>query len=134
MIIKVFPDKERVKSMLKLIENRERFVSSVNINEFSTIIAEIYYEIIKELATSLLLLDGLKTIGENSHKETIENLANHKEFSEEDIVLINDLRIKRNKSSYEGKPIDKIYIENKKDNFILIIKKLKKLIKIKLKE
>lgn len=37
---------------------------------------------------------------------------------------MNDLRIKRNKSSYEGKEIDASYLENKKDKLLDIINKL----------
>ena len=128
MIIKTFVDKEKVKSMFKLIKSREEFVFSVDFKKFSTITAENYYEIIKELATSLLILDGLKAIGENAHKETIDNLSNYKEFLGSEIFILNDLRIKRNRSSYEGKPIPMNYIENNKDKLFKIIDKLKKVV------
>ena len=128
MIIKITPNKEKVKSMLKLIENREKFISSINIDEFSTIASENYYEIIKELSIALLSLHGIKTAGENAHKEIIECLKNYEDFPEEEIALLDDLRMKRNKSSYEGKQIDKSYIEEKKDKLMKIIEKLKKLI------
>ena len=42
MLIKVVPDKEKVKSMLNLIKDREEFVDSVD-KRFSTIVAENYY-------------------------------------------------------------------------------------------
>ena len=132
MLIKITPDKERVNSILNLIKIREEFISSQNNERFPTIIAENYYEIIKELATGLLLLDGLKAIGENSHRETIDNLSRYKEFPKDEIILLHDLRVKRNKSSYEGKPIEKIYIDNRKDRFIIVIQKLKKIINVKL--
>jgi len=122
MIIKITPDKEKVKSILKLVKDRERFVSTVDINEFSTIATENYYEIIKELATSLLLLDGLKTTGEGAHKELIYYLSKYKEFNEYEIDLIDDLRIKRNLSSYEGEQVDKSYLNNKKEKIVNIIK------------
>ena len=132
MIIKTTPDKEKVKSMLGLIDNREKFLSFIDANDFPTNAAEGYYEIIKELATALLLLDGLKTIGDKAHKELIDYLSNYKEISKEEIVLIDDLRIKRNKSSYEGKQIEKSYLENKKDRLLNVIKKLKGLINSRL--
>ncbi len=131
MIIRVTPDKERVKSMLKLIKNREDFIPSIDIEKFSTIVGENYYEIIKELATALILLDGLKVTGEGAHKELIDYLLNYG-FSEDEILLMNDLRIKRNKSFYEGKMIDKDYLLSKKDKFLKLIKKLKRLINAKL--
>jgi len=128
MIIKVAPDKEKARSMLGLIGNREKFLSMIDTEKFPTIAAETYYEIIKELSTALLLLDGFKTIGEKAHKELIDYLSNYKEISSEDMVLMDDLRIKRNKSSYEGKQIERSYLENKKDKLMGIINKLKKLV------
>src|SRR3989344_6388953 len=110
MIIKVTPDSEKVKSILQLIKEREEFVSSINHNKFSTNASENYYEIIKELANALLLLDGLKTTGEYAHKDLIDYLINYKEFTESDIFFMNDLRVKRNSSAYEGKKIAPNYL------------------------
>ncbi len=132
MIIKVAIDKEKVKSMLRLIKNREDFLFLIDVKKFPTISAESYYEIIKELATALLLLDGLKAIGEKAHKELIDHLVNYEEISKEEIVVMDDLRAKRNKSSYEGKQIEESYLENKKDKLDNIIQKLKKLINRKI--
>ncbi len=127
MIIKITPDKEKAKSMLNLIENREKFLPLINIKEFSTIAAEHYYEIIKELVSIFLMLNGTKTTGENAHKEMIEELAKYQEFSQWEISLLDDLRIKRNKSYYEGKQIMPIYLETNKEKLKTIIKKLKSL-------
>jgi hypothetical protein len=134
MIIKITPDKEKAKSMFELIKDREKFVCSSNVNEISsTIIAENYYEIIKELVSVIALLDGFKATGENAHKELIEYISNYKELSEDEVFLMNDLRIKRNKSCYEGKKIEKDYLENKKVKLLSIIQKLKALVTKKLK-
>ncbi len=132
MIIKVAPDKEKVNSMINLIKNRKEFVLSLDWEKFPTQVAENYYEIIKELATAILLLDGLKIIGETAHKELIEELLRYKEFEEAEIKLIDDLRVKRNRSSYDGKPIEKIYLENKKDRLLQIIEKLENFLNKKL--
>ena len=132
MIIKVTPDKEKVKSMLQLTEERENFTSTIDHEKFSTNAAENYYEIIKELANSLLLLEGLKTTGEYAHKDLIDYLINYKEFTESDILLLNDLRIKRNNSAYDGKKIDSIYLINNKKKILDLIVRLKKIIKIKM--
>jgi len=126
----VFKDKEKVKSLLKLIEEREKFLE-LDI-KFPTIIVETYYEIIKELSVASLLLDGLKAIGEDAHKEMLDYLINYNEFSASDVVLLQDLRKKRNKSMYEGKQIEPNYLENKEQNFKKIISKLKNNIKTRL--
>ncbi|MBS3085541.1 hypothetical protein J4225_02550 [Candidatus Pacearchaeota archaeon] len=129
MIIKTTPDNEKVKSVLRLIKEREEFISFADSSRFSTSVVENYYEIIKELAGALILLDGLKATGENAHKDLINYLINYEEFLEEDIVFMNDLRIKRNNSSYEGKRINSVYFQNNKNKILSIILRLKEIIK-----
>lgn len=132
MILKITPDEEKAKSILQLAKEREDFTKTIDNEKFSTNAAENYYEIIKELASALILLDGLKSAGENAHKDLIEYLINYKEFQEGDIVFMNDLRIKRNNSSYDGKKIEPIYLKNNKNRILEIIERLKKTIKNKL--
>ena len=129
MIIKITPDKEKVKSILQLIKEREEFVSSIDHEKFSTNASENYYEILKELASALLLLDGLKTTGEYAHKDLIDYLINYEEFKESEILFMNDLRIKRNNCAYDGKKIDPSYLINNKCQILELLEKLKKTIK-----
>ena len=129
MIKKIFKDKEKVKSILKLVEEREKFIKSAA--KFPTILAENYYEITKELSIAVLLSDGLKAIGENSHKEILDSLINYK-FSSQEIMILQDLRKRRNKSMYEGKQIEYVYLENKEEILKEIIMKLKIIINKKL--
>jgi len=132
VIIKVSPDKEKVKSILQLTREREDFVLTIDHKKFSTNAAENYYEIIKELANALLLLDGFKTTGEYAHKDLIDYLINYNEFTESDILFMNDLRIKRNNSAYDGKKIEPSYLINNKSRIVELIERLKKTIKKKL--
>ena len=125
-------DKGKANSILKLVLEPESFVSTINHEKFPTNAAENYYEIIKELASALLLLDGLKTSGESAHKDLIDYLRNYHEFSEADIFFINDLRIKRNNSFYEGKKIDFVYLEHNKNKILGTINRLKAMLKKKL--
>lgn len=118
---------------MKLTEERETFAASIDGMKFPTILAENYYEIIKELISAILLIDGVKATGENAHKELIEEFSKYKELDEAEIRIIDDLRIRRNKSSYEGKQIESSYLENKKDTLIKIIKEIKVILKNKLK-
>lgn len=133
MIIKISPDIEKAKSIMNLASSREKFVKTIDLNKFSTIIAENYYEIIKELVNAIFLIDGLKTTGENAHKDMIDYLLNYNEFNEEEVFIVQDLRIKRNKSLYEGKMINKDYISLKRKKIDKIIEKLKILLNNKLK-
>lgn len=132
MIIKVTPNTEKAKSMLFLAEQKESFANTIDINQYPTNAAENYYDVIRELAFALLLLGGKKAMGEYAHKEAIDELSVHKEFSDEEISLIDDLRIKRNNSSYEGKPVDIAYVEYKKQKWLAVIQKMKKVIRKRL--
>jgi len=137
MIIKVIPDREKAESMLGMAEKTEnalsQIIAKIGLNENQSIIAREYYEAIRGLVTALLLFDGLKAVGEYAHKETIDYLSNYKEFSQDEITAIQDLRIKRNKSSYEGKPIESPYLENKKEKFDKILEKLKYVLRKRLR-
>ena len=119
---------ERARSIVKMTRDRENFVNHINQKQFATIAAENYYEIIKELCTAIALLNGYKFIGENAHKELIDFVKDYKEITDYEIKVIDDLRIRRNKSTYEGKPIEEIYLENKKEDLLTIIEKLKKIL------
>ena len=133
MIIRITPDKERAKSIIKMVEERESSIEILKKANFPTIVGEAYYEIVKELATARLLLEGLKTVGEHAHKELIEMMATYKEFDEWEIVFLDDLRVIRNKSDYEGKPFPADYILHHKNTLKKIISKLKKAIQSKLR-
>lgn len=127
------PDKEKAKSIFKMVESREKFVKIAKKSiTYSTIIAENYYEIIKELFTAIALADGYKTIGEKAHKELVNFIQKQGKFADAEIETIQDLRIRRNKSSYEGRPIEDIYLENKERELRRIIEKAKSLLKEKL--
>ena len=51
---------------------------------------------------------------------------------ESDILFINDLRIKRNNSAYDGKKVEPTYLINNKIRILELIEKLKRLINGKL--
>lgn len=134
MIIKITHDKERAKSILQIVETRKRFLKDLkNIKTYSTIIAENYYEIIKELCVAIGLAEGYKAIGDKAHKEIIDFVKKYKRLDESEIEIMQDIRIRRNKSSYEGKPIEEIYLENIKTDLIVIIEKLEVILKNLLK-
>ena len=124
---------KKVESILKMVSIREKSLSCLNFKKFSTLIVETYYEIIKELSSALILLNGFKSVGENAHKDLIDFLKNYTEISEEEIVFAQDLRVKRNQSFYEGKVVNSFYLEIKQKKIKEIIKKLKFLINKKLK-
>lgn len=137
MIIKIIPDKQRAKSISNMAQDTESFIHNIilkiGINKNQSFLVRDYYEVIRELATAVLLISGFKSIGDNSHKETIEYLSNFKEFSESEISEMQELRIIRNQISYEGKPVSINYLETRINKFNNIINKLKQILEKKLK-
>lgn len=134
-IIKITPDKEKAKSMLKMVDTTIEMIKIIDIVKFSSHVTKEYYDVIRELLSVVLLLDGYKTYGEGAHKKLIEYLQSHyKEFNEYEFLLINDLRITRNKIAYDGFFVERDYIERKMKDIQKIIATLKDIIKKKIRE
>jgi len=132
-LIKITPNKEKAKSILKMVETTLEMIKQIDIAKFSSNVTKEYYDILRELITTILLLNGYKTYGEGAHKKLIDYLkSNYKEFSDYEILLIDDLRITRNKISYDGFFVEKDYIERKLNDIQNIIEKLKGIIREKL--
>ncbi len=128
MILKISPDKERAKSMKKIITKRKESFKFIKQSNFPSIICENYYEIIKELLTAIGYCYGFKTIGTNAHKELIKELHKKEILNSQEHFLINELRIKRNNSGYYGKETSPSYLKNNEKFFIQIIKKLENIL------
>jgi len=132
-LIKITPNKEKAQSILKMVDTTIEMIKVIDVVKFSSNVTKEYYDVIRELLSVILLLDGYKTYGEGAHKKLIEYIHSHyKEFNEYEISLLDDLRIKRNKIAYNGFFVDKNYINRKIKDIQNIIKKLKKTIKEKL--
>lgn len=127
----ISPDKEKAKSLLQIIALREKNIKTMKSVEFSTLIIEGYYEIIKELITAILSIDGWKTI---SHEMLIGYLAKvYTEFSRSELYIIDQLRKTRNDIAYRGAIIKPEYLTRNKEVIITIIDKLKQVVQTKLK-
>ena len=130
-MISISPDKERVRSIISMVDLREKRINNDKKDEFSTLLIEDYYEIIKELATALINLIGYKTL---SHKILFDYLSKeYGDFILSEIELMHDLRKIRNKVVYEGFFIRSEYLVRNEGAIKSIIVKLKKLISGKLK-
>ncbi len=122
-LIKITPDRERVKGILKMVALREKRAIANKSEEFATLLLEDYYEIIKELSTALLNLDGYKTL---SHKTLFEHLKNsYPALTLSEAELIDELRKTRNKVVYEGFFVKPLYINRNLPYINRIISKLK---------
>jgi hypothetical protein len=63
-----------------------------------------YYEALRELITSIALMDGFTAEGEGAHLALIEYIERtYAQVDGNDIELLLDLREARNKISYDGK-------------------------------
>ena len=132
-IIKATPNVEKVKSIIKMVDSTLEMIKSIDIAKFSSNVTKEYYDVIRELLTTILLLDGYKTYGEGAHKKLIEYIKeNYKELNNYEISLVDDLRIIRNKISYDGFFVERDYIERKTGDIKEVIKKLKIIINNKL--
>lgn len=89
--VKVRPDKETAKSILKMIEVRERALELKDRKEFTSLVVEDYYEIIKEAITALMAADGYKTL---SHEELRNKIVYKGFFVEYDFLERNETGIK----------------------------------------
>ena len=132
-LIKITPNKEKAKSILKMVDTTIDMIGVIDITKFSSNVTKEYYDVIRELISVVLLLDGYKTYGEGAHKKFIEYLqSNYKEFNEYELLLMDDLRITRNKVTYDGFFVERGYIERKIKDIQKIISKLKDIIKKKI--
>ena len=121
-VSKITPDKEKAKSLLQIVELREKDLKTKS-EEFTTLIVEGYYEIMKELMTALMSVDGYKTV---SHELLVGYIAEfYKEFSSAEIMTIDQLRKTRNDIAYRGVMIKAEYLARRKEDILKIITKLK---------
>ncbi len=129
-LIKISPDKEKAQSIVKMASLIEERIKGQDRKKMAALIAADYYEIVKELITAVLLIDGYKTL---SHKDLIDYLGkNYSEFTTHEISVLDDLRILRNRITYEGFFIEPSYLERNEPLFRAMIHKLRKMVERKL--
>ena len=127
-IFKISKNEIRARSLVDMASDRFK-----DIDKESKIykIVEEYYEVIKELITALMYIDGLKTL---SHKMLIVYLEEtYKDFNKPEIMLVDELRVLRNNILYYGQKVEKEFLINNEDALKDIIDKLFKILKNKLK-
>ena len=121
-IFKITKNTIRAKSLIEMAKER---LSDLDKSAKVYKIIEEYYEIIKELITSIMYSNGLKTL---SHKVLVYYLGRtYKEFDKSEILLIDALRKLRNDIVYYGQKVEKDFLINNEKEIILIVKKLIKI-------
>ena len=86
--------------MLALAEHRQRFWEQINLDdEYPSLYLEGHYEIIKELCTAILALDGWKAL---NHECLFAYLKSKRPDLEIDFDFLLDLKDTRNSIGYRG--------------------------------
>ena len=134
-LIRIIPDREKAKSIIKMVETTSELIKAIDLEKFPSHVTKEYYDIIRELITAILLLDGYKTQGEGAHRKLIEYLSkNYKQFTGYELNLIEELRVMRNKIAYDGFFVTPDYIKRKKKSIEATILKLRNSVSKKLQE
>jgi len=130
-LIKITPNTERAKNILAMVSLLESRIKLQDPKTMSSLILADYYEIIKEIITALLLVDGYKTV---SHKDLIEYVSVHHNdiFTGHELTFLNDLRMLRNRIVYEGYNAPCSYLDRNEALFKQIISKCKNVLKNKI--
>ncbi|MCX6817599.1 MAG: hypothetical protein NTU57_01955 [Candidatus Aenigmarchaeota archaeon] len=124
-LIGVTRDKAKAKSILMMAEVTLEMIRTIDESKFASNLVKEYYDVIRELISAIMLLDGYKTRGEGAHIRAIEYMReNYKQLSELEISAIDDLREKRNRIAYNGFFVQPDYVARKKQTLAGIITKL----------
>jgi len=117
-------DEERIKSIIKKAMQRLERAKNTGISlDNVSFVVEDYYEVIKELLTSYLLKNGLRS---KNHQCLISYFYKENPDCEKEAVLIQQMSFFRNRLSYYGEDIPMEFYEDNKDNFERIIKLLRR--------
>lgn len=128
-VSKISPDPEKARALMQVVGLREKDLLTKN-EEFVTLIIEGYYEIIKELITGIMAVDGYKTV---SHELLVGYAARFcTELSTAQIYLIDQLRKTRNDIDYRGLMVPPEYLHRNKKVIGEVIQRLKKILNEKL--
>ncbi len=128
-VFKISINKARAKALLEMAEERFKDMKK---EDKPYKIVEQYYEIIKELATALMYLDGFKTLSHKALLQYLEEKYNDM-FSKEEFIIMDELRRLRNDILYYGLKISPAFLKNKEEGIKSIIRTLIAVIRNKIK-
>jgi len=129
-VTKTSPNKKVSRSLLTMCRARLEVVGGMP-RKYPALIAEVYYEIIKELITALLSIQGFKSY---SHKCLISFLKeyHYEVIKDSELALLEKLRVIRNDIGYRGVMLGEEFLERNEEKIKLIIRKLDVLVEGKL--
>ena len=129
MFIKIHPDKEKAKALLKMAETSIERLNQLDKEKYPSNTLIDYYDILKKLIEALNSLEGIKFIKEGAHFHSINYICSKYSFKEVDRELLQELREYRNRIAYEGFNIKTNYIQENKIRIEYLINKLKLFLK-----
>jgi hypothetical protein len=130
-IFKISKDVSRAKDLFQISKERLEIIEILPKDKTYKIIEE-YYEIILELMTVIMYVDGYKTL---SHVKVLEYVSQkYNILSNNQVKIIDALRKFRHGIVYYGKKVSEDYLINYRKEIIKIIKALDNLVESKLKE
>jgi len=133
-LVKITPDAEKAKSMVKMALTTLDMANSIDYRKFPSNVVKELYDVLRELMSATLLLDGWKTKGDGAHKKQIEYMAqNYSQITGFDADFLERLRNLRNRIAYDGFFVDAKYIKENRNVIDSLILKLRLLLKDKLK-
>src|SRR3989338_662355 len=126
-----FSNKNIARSLIALANHRERFWKGINhdAKEYPSLFIEGHYEIIKELSTAILALDGWSSL---DHECLFAYLKHERQELEVDFDYLFDLKDIRNEISYRGLEISHETWENNELKLQLTIDAMKEYLTSKL--
>ncbi len=128
-IFRISRDADRARDLLKMARERLGIIKILPRDKPYKIVEE-YYEIVKEILTSIMYADGYKTL---SHKKLIEYFSETCKPDENHVLLIDNLRKFRNDIVYYGKRISENFLINNEGEIKKVIKYLTKVAEDKLR-
>lgn len=123
-------DQAMAEELVKLAEHLEAFWNGVmpKVKMFPSLFLEGHYEIIKELATAVLIMDGWKAL---NHECLFAYLKEKKSDLELDFEYLLELKDLRNSIDYRGVQVSYALWQHNEFKMQLTIKRLKEYVKAK---
>lgn len=123
-------DQAMARELLAMAEHREQFWKEVDkADKYPSLYLEGHYEIVKELSTAILVLEGWKAL---NHECLFAFLKSKKQDLELDFDYLLELKDTRNSIDYRGVKVSSELWKNNKLKIGIVIKTLKEYIKKRL--
>jgi hypothetical protein len=112
-----------------MVDKTLLMINSIDYNVFPSNVLQQYYDVLRELMSIIMLLDGFKTKGEGAHKEIIEYIGkNYSNVTQGQIMFLDELRVLRNRISYDGFFIESDFVKRKNEDIIELVRLFKEII------